>query len=764
MAAVALVAGLLAFRQQRRADTEAARAKTQSVLAEEQSELALANAAQSETRRLVADAAAIVGENRDVALLLASEAYRRDPGPQTLAGLQRVLTSTGPYLGTIGAGHDFVRVSVLGDGTIVGLTRTAVHFFDPTSSALLRSVPVEVSADAMQPAQQPLATDGDRTVIAEADGSVTVIHGAEVRRLRINGLPIRSVAIRRSSIAAGTKDGNVHLLDLETGQIRWSTQVIPEKTYSEAFGPDLWNGLSAPLRDFYLRVEQGSLQSGPPALVIEGAGRVIANAFVNVVALDLATGATLGRSSTPANPQTQLPFSLSQLTLLPNGRILMAGSFKAAVFDDALNLVEDRFVPTGRFDINVSVTSVAVSPAAVPIWGLSDGQVTSGITDSPLGGERSSTGVGTARAVAVASDGSLLVGGTNGIVRWAMEGGGLLARAAPSRGGTVVTLTPDGSKALVGTNATEVKDAVVDLGTSPATLRDDDLLPGFSHTVSSDPLGRYIDAWNNGEVRFLDLETRRPVGKLESGQMNDFSFDGRWLASTTLGSGAVQVFDATTFAPRSPALDLSQWSTAADAVVPGFDSAGRQLFVTHNPGGTTVVFDTTTWTLSRVIEPADHGGVVAARFSRDGSTLVTLGTDGTISLRHPRTWEFQRALSGGVSSRELLGFGLALSQNGEYLLTTRDSKPRLWHLPSSTLIGAFPHKSGLVAGANDLGEQLRLATLDDQRVYFWNLDVSTWPQIACKAAGRNLSRAEWEQFGPKGVPYQSTCPQWAAAA
>ncbi|MGD9752007.1 MAG: hypothetical protein AB7W59_13535, partial [Acidimicrobiia bacterium] len=160
----------------------------------------------------------------------------------------------------------------------------------------------------------------------------------------------------------------------------------------------------------------------------------------------------------------------------------------------------------------------------------------------------------------------------------------------------------------------------------------------------------------------------------------------------------------------------------------------------------------------------DHGGIVAARFSRDGGTLVTIGIDGAISVRDPHTWAFRRTLAGGVSGDDPIDQGLYLSAHGEYLLTTRDGQPRLWHLPSSTLIGTFPRKPGTAVAGQDLGDQLVLATVDGDAVHVWNLDVATWPAIACRAAGRNLSAREWAQFGPRGAPYRSTCPEWPAAS
>jgi DNA-binding SARP family transcriptional activator len=36
----------------------------------------------------------------------------------------------------------------------------------------------------------------------------------------------------------------------------------------------------------------------------------------------------------------------------------------------------------------------------------------------------------------------------------------------------------------------------------------------------------------------------------------------------------------------------------------------------------------------------------------------------------------------------------------------------------------------------------------------------TWFDIACDAVGRNMTRAEWEQFGPRDTEYRATCPQY----
>jgi WD40 repeat protein len=41
----------------------------------------------------------------------------------------------------------------------------------------------------------------------------------------------------------------------------------------------------------------------------------------------------------------------------------------------------------------------------------------------------------------------------------------------------------------------------------------------------------------------------------------------------------------------------------------------------------------------------------------------------------------------------------------------------------------------------------------------WDVDPTHWDAMGCRIAGRNLTRAEWDQYLP-GRPYQLTCPTW----
>ncbi|MGD9753507.1 MAG: hypothetical protein AB7W59_21135 [Acidimicrobiia bacterium] len=650
-------------------------------------------------------------------------------------------------------------MEVLDDGTIAGLTANGVTFYDPDTAAPIRTVPLEVEVPA-RVGHDVLAVQADLLAVGTTRGTVTLIDGGDVRILTVSTHAVRSLAFGAGVIAVGTNDGTVHLLELESGQQRWATQVMPQQTYREVLGDDAWLALDAPLRDFYTGFEPLLLQTGPGNIIVEPSGRVVASAMLHLVALDGSTGEVAARTQNPLNPQHGIPFTLSLLSRLPDGTLLAAASFKAVRFGPDLDVLEDRAVPTGRMDTNVFARAVVVGSDGQPYWGLSNGQLARGTTAGPLDGAREVTGLTAALALAWAEDGTLLVAGPGGVVAWASEARTLLGVAVPDGGNAGTSISPDGTLLYASTLGSENQSYAYDLsGRAPSLLRRDHS-PDYSYAVSPDPLGRYVDAFRLGELRFLDRTTSAHLATLPDASFTAFSFDGTRLAAVTFDSNELRVFDAQTFQPISPPLDISAWTHGFQGATPGFSADGTQLFAVFQATGEAVVMDTATWAVVRAIDPADHHGIIAARFGQDGNTLVTLGTDGSIALRDPQTWAFLRMLSGGISGTDSLDTGLYLSADGRYLLTTRDGKPRLWDLPSATLIGTFPHRAGLTASGNDLGAQLRLVTLDAGYALSWNLDVTAWPALACRAAGRNLTEDEWRQFGPRSTPYRATCPQW----
>ena len=51
-----------------------------------------------------------------------------------------------------------------------------------------------------------------------------------------------------------------------------------------------------------------------------------------------------------------------------------------------------------------------------------------------------------------------------------------------------------------------------------------------------------------------------------------------------------------------------------------------------------------------------------------------------------------------------------------------------------------------------------LLTGDGERIVLWDIDADHWRTTACAVAGRNLTRAEWAHYLPKGETYRATCP------
>jgi hypothetical protein len=123
------------------------------------------------------------------------------------------------------------------------------------------------------------------------------------------------------------------------------------------------------------------------------------------------------------------------------------------------------------------------------------------------------------------------------------------------------------------------------------------------------------------------------------------------------------------------------------------------------------------------------GETVGIAQSRDSSTIVGLGVsaDGSlIAARHPFT--SQVALFDAATLRPIGG-----------------------PIPTGagSFVPAFPPDRNLVAEG-----------------YFgpssWDLDPDVWQRKACRAAGRNLTGAEWREYlGDEA--YRATCPDWPSA-
>ncbi|MGI9599164.1 MAG: protein kinase domain-containing protein [Acidimicrobiales bacterium] len=758
--ALALVAGSFAFLERGRANDEAARATTA--------------AATAETRRLVADAGAIVTENRDIALLLASEAYRRDPSPQTLAGLQRVLTNTGNFLGTIGDGESFIAGGYLDDGTIVGVTANEVQYYDPTTRALISTVSLPDLVTATDPFGSPVARLYDSTVILGTEsGDVLKVNRGTIDVVPVGDVPVKAVAWSPSLdlLAVGDASGMIHLIDASSGAVRWSVDPLPELSHREVMGEEGYLALGT-AGETLTQYDGLVFGSGKAHIDFENDGSLLVAVGTFLRRMDLADGTVTAEILLEHSPVPDVvpPFPRNPKRFIFTDErrqlVVLAGTSSVAVVDSGLTEAKWSEAATGRTS-SVLPTSVMVDPDGVPWFGLSTGLLASGTTDGPADADPTVIGLGSVSDVSLSPDGrALLAAGEGGMVLWAIDGSQLLARAAPRSGNTEAWISADGEQLIVSDLSGAIESRIYDIS-GPNLV--EQVVEGVPMTYNFfndfDPLNKWFVAVGDSTARHIDRQTMRPNGfeTRVGGIAVDVSPDGRYIVATgDVSRGSwFRVIDLETGDQVSPDVDVSTWASNQDIGLNSivYHPSGEQLLVSLE-SGTTVEFDTTTWQAGRVIELDDAGGARAARYSRVGDVLVTRGVDGTIAIRHPDTFDVVRTIEGGTGAGERQVFGPFISPDGQYLLTLRETTPRLWHLPTGTVIGTFPNEAGLVASGNDEGDELEMASLLGDHALVWNLNVESWPEIACLAAGRNMTAEEWDQFGPADQPHQATCPQW----
>jgi WD40 repeat protein len=190
--------------------------------------------------------------------------------------------------------------------------------------------------------------------------------------------------------------------------------------------------------------------------------------------------------------------------------------------------------------------------------------------------------------------------------------------------------------------------------------------------------------------------------------------------------------------------------------------SGRFLLAGHLDRGESFVLDTTTW--EQRPSGLGAGEVTASAFSPDGRHLVTVDLGGDLTLRDPETFTPIRVFQGeSGAANPFTWLNLAFSDDGRYLVSAHDGRGRLWDVEHGTLVGGPVDSLEATAPSAVPGAHAGFVTAAPRSVQYWRFDPDSWPATACRLAGRNLTRAEWEQFGPRDQPYHATCPQWPAA-
>ena len=345
---------------------------------------------------------------------------------------------------------------------------------------------------------------------------------------------------------------------------------------------------------------------------------------------------------------------------------------------------------------------------------------------------------------------TLAMGGQDGIVLWSLNGQQLLTEGLPSAGSTIAFMAGNG-RWLVGENDGPNSWDLSSSGSEPRRFGRPEhfvWIPFDRGRVFG--VGRVDTPEFQTEV--FDPETLTTTGVITEIGVTPFAAhaDRGWLAADN--GNALSVFDLDT-GSQVAEVDVfgEAFSGSAD-----FNPEGTRLIAATSDGDLAVI-DTETW--QPILEsPASEGDpVVFVRHSPAGDFLATSEPSGRIAICDPETLE--RIGDELVGHAGGLNIASAFNPDGTRLLSIgEDGTIILWDVPSrSRLADSFPTGDGTEPAGLPDG---RATTIVGDHILLWNLNTDEWYDIACRAAGRNLTRAEWEEFGPADVEYTATCPQW----
>jgi WD40 repeat protein len=166
-------------------------------------------------------------------------------------------------------------------------------------------------------------------------------------------------------------------------------------------------------------------------------------------------------------------------------------------------------------------------------------------------------------------------------------------------------------------------------------------------------------------------------------------------------------------------------------------------------------------TIVRLQMPVSSPPVTVLAFTPDARYLAVGSATGSIGLLDTRSGNFvafaYQGIHGAVQQ-------LFFSADGQHLFASgSDGTVWWWDTTTHTPIGnPFPTVQAsasidVIPATFDLTGHWLLTT-ETHGLRRWNLDTESWPALACRRAGRNLTRQEWARYLPTGLPYKATCP------
>ncbi|RYP83267.1 hypothetical protein EKO23_19595 [Nocardioides guangzhouensis] len=727
---LALVAGVLAAVQSGRANEKAAEAEQAAVSAD--------------ARRV--GARSQLTDDISLSLLLAAAGVRLDDSPETRANLVTAL-ATQPHLvlSAKPAGDYLESLAVSRDGRFIASSdgQNRMHLYDAATNQLLRSHPAGGGEGWILPAFSP--DSRQVAVVLEAQRSTAPVRLLDTDTMK----PTRKLTFPGNKPVYGvdvgfSADGRYLAATVQT--VFWGEGAEDSPGYALVW--DLRTPSSPPVR----------VPTGTEAqfMALSPDGRVLYTGWP-LTAYDVASGDRIWRREdiTIWGP----------LDLNKEGTLLALGDFGSRRRSTAVLVrASDGATLHTLRGHRAQVRDIAFSPDGSVVGSHSDdGELV--VWDTATGRPLERWDTSSQWGVGFSRDGDLVHegGGPSMLSTWDRSMEDTYLQRTTLVGDAAVFahagLSPDGRQVAyrwtddMGTAWVRFVDTATGEPTAQTELPAQPL-PGSFGTWRPDG-GRYLGWGNNGGVTVLDTRTGEVVGhrKLVYDIDSVAYVDGGQRLLVGGIKGRAHLLDAETLLPKGNAFDLAagiptpigDGSTAMVQDLYGDGTAGHWRIIDLGTGDVRSEGDLDLFAFTSVASP-------------DGSMMAVAGKTGEIVTIDVSSGKEQRRFP-GLGAQVL---SLDYSADGELLVSgADDGGVSLWDATTLDLLGTMhpPHQGDPVpSGAQFVGDTHDVAIASyDGGVYRWETDLDRAVDFACRMAGRDLTKKEWEAVLP-AQPYRSVCP------